>query len=168
VRKVILLKQFDYQKAARVLVDAVAHGDRHAADKWQVSQRTVANYRQRLIDDELFAQVFRAQSHSASGWHAARREALETVYVRIKEMATDKGFDYQQFKVLSVFAQQSGDLEMNHEMNLEEKGLEDAPAVLARIGATAEIADEEEEQDDDVSSELPRKKRATKEPPREA
>lgn len=166
MRKVILLKQFDYQKAARVLVDAVAHGDRHAADKWQVSTRTVANYRQRLIDDALFAQVFRAQSHSASGWHAARREALETVYIRIKDMAGDKAFDYRQFKALSVFVQQSGDLEMNHEMNLEEKGLEDAPAILARIGAEAEPEDEEEQ--DDVSSELPRKKRAAEEPPREA
>lgn len=49
--------KFDRDKAAKIVLDASLMGDRAAADKWGVSERTVRHYRQKLDSDPEFAEV---------------------------------------------------------------------------------------------------------------
>lgn len=48
----------DFEKAAKVLVEASYTSDNKAANKYGVTPRTIRNYRTRLDEDENFAEVF--------------------------------------------------------------------------------------------------------------
>jgi hypothetical protein len=49
-------KEFNYELAAQILVDAILSGDRAAAEKYGVATKTVLRHRQRmLLDDKLRA-----------------------------------------------------------------------------------------------------------------
>ncbi len=48
---------FDRDKASKIVLDASLMGDRAAADKWGVSERTVRHYRHKLDSDPEFAEV---------------------------------------------------------------------------------------------------------------
>lgn len=50
---------FDSDKAARILLDAISMGDRAACDKWQISTRTLVRYRERMNGDNSLAQAVR-------------------------------------------------------------------------------------------------------------
>jgi hypothetical protein len=45
-------KSFNHERAAMMLCDAVMMGDRKAAMKWDISLRTICNWRERLENDE--------------------------------------------------------------------------------------------------------------------
>ncbi|WP_404789268.1 hypothetical protein [Altericista sp. CCNU0014] len=47
-----MAREFNHERAAMVLCDAVMMGDRKAADKWDISLRTICNWRDRLENDE--------------------------------------------------------------------------------------------------------------------
>jgi predicted regulator of amino acid metabolism with ACT domain len=48
----LMARGFNHERAAMVLCDAVILGDRKAADKWDISLRTICNWRDRLENDE--------------------------------------------------------------------------------------------------------------------
>jgi len=49
---------FNAEKAAMALVDALLTTDIAAAEKWEVSRRTILNWRKRLDTDPEFARLF--------------------------------------------------------------------------------------------------------------
>lgn len=57
---------YDPERAAEILVDASAMGDRSTARKWDISTRTIERYRVRIKTDEVL-----------SGLVAERRKAVE-------------------------------------------------------------------------------------------
>lgn len=50
--------KFDRDRAAKILIDAATLGDAKACEKWNVTVRTLQNYRQRLAGDPELSQVF--------------------------------------------------------------------------------------------------------------
>lgn len=78
-------KQFDAERAALILCDAVFLTDEKAAEKWNVTRRTVTNYRDRLNTDPLFAQIFQTTRQSLEGnWKSELSRAITT---GVKKMA---------------------------------------------------------------------------------
>ena len=57
--------KFNGERAASMLIDAMALGDVMAADKWQCSERTLRNHRARLATDADFAALFREKKSAA-------------------------------------------------------------------------------------------------------
>jgi len=79
--------KLDLERAARILVDAAEMGDRKAAEKWKVSQRTVENHRARLRTNPELAALFgqfakTAQATSAVSWAADRASVLKAAAAR--------------------------------------------------------------------------------------
>lgn len=71
------MSAFNRQRAARILVDAFALGDKTAADKHGVSEKSVQRYRQRLEEDgQLSALVRRLQARAHRDWSASRLNFL--------------------------------------------------------------------------------------------
>lgn len=52
------MPSFDGERAALVLLDAIALGDTKAAEKWDVSTRSIRGWRKRLEGDSVFAAFF--------------------------------------------------------------------------------------------------------------
>jgi transposase-like protein len=52
------MRTFDPEKAAMALIDAQMMGDKKAADKWDVTPRTLTNWRKRLSEDSIFSVYF--------------------------------------------------------------------------------------------------------------
>jgi hypothetical protein len=83
---------FDRDRAARILVDAIALGDRTAADRHQVAERTIVRYRQRLsVDHELSDIVRRLTKESEQGWHVARSRFLRRGLEKLMELVEAAG-----------------------------------------------------------------------------
>lgn len=71
------MPRLDPDRAARVLADAVELGDKGAADKWGISEKTVRRYRQRVpTDSQLSTSVRRVAREEERGWQIARRRFL--------------------------------------------------------------------------------------------
>ena len=83
-------KRFNTELAARVLVDAIALGDRTAADRHQVSEKTIGRYRARLkTDAELSERVQELGKEAEHGWHFARARFLRRTLKKLDEMVQD-------------------------------------------------------------------------------
>lgn len=52
---------FNYERAASALVDAIFEGDKKAAEKWDVSTRSIEEWRSRLREDEELEQLFKSK-----------------------------------------------------------------------------------------------------------
>lgn len=100
--------KIDYEKAARILVDAEQLGLVKAAEKWKVSDRTIRNYRDRLGTDDQLSSAFRRlsagavarfqlqQAQAELGWRqehiAALRETMITsrlLVERVRQILPD-------------------------------------------------------------------------------
>lgn len=84
---------FNHELAATVLVEAIYIGDRQAAQKYGVSERTIRNWRKRLADDPHFAAFFQhKKSASERDWGAdlipAIRASIEFVQRAARELDT--------------------------------------------------------------------------------
>lgn len=75
------------ERAARVLLDAMLFGDRLAAEKWQVSERTVRNHRGRLDTDKEFAALFlRLKSAAERDWRVVRLRFLRNSIAKLEAL----------------------------------------------------------------------------------
>ena len=85
--------EFNRERAARVLVEAEACGnDRKAAEALKISDRSIRNYRKRLVTDPVLAALFREYSEEElRGWHIARVRALRRANVRAMELLDAEG-----------------------------------------------------------------------------
>jgi hypothetical protein len=62
-------KKLNYERAAKILCDAVLMGDRKAAEKWKTTVRTIQNYRVRLeTDEKLRNLVAQLQERQDKDW----------------------------------------------------------------------------------------------------
>lgn len=62
-------KTINYDRAAKILCDAVLMGDRPAAEKWKTTIRTIQRYRLRLeTDDKLRSMVRKLQEKQDADW----------------------------------------------------------------------------------------------------
>lgn len=105
---------FDPERAARILVDAIALGDKTAAARHKVSEKTVGRYRSRLAtDQELSEAVQRISREADKGWHVARarflRRSLEKL-IELVENATP-----EQMKDVTEALRVVGELEIARE-----------------------------------------------------
>ena len=77
----------DADRAAKILVDAAAIGDRKAAEKWKVSERTIRNYRVALKKDANLAASYRENATEADrSWHLIRNRFLRDVTEHLREL----------------------------------------------------------------------------------
>jgi glutaminase len=64
-----MARKFNHDRAAMVLSDALVMGDRLAAEKWQLTVRSVQKYRERLEKDEqLRIKVKELQQKQEDNW----------------------------------------------------------------------------------------------------
>ena len=60
---------FDYDRAATILIEAAYYGDQKTAARWDISERTIYRYRERLgRDDKLSDFVKRKKAAFERGW----------------------------------------------------------------------------------------------------
>lgn len=63
------IKTINYERAAKILCDAVLMGDREAAKKWKTTIRTIQRYRIKLeTDDKLRQLVAQLQERQDQDW----------------------------------------------------------------------------------------------------
>lgn len=90
-------KKFNVELAARVLVDAIALGDKTAADRHEVSEKTIQRYRARAkTDTTLSARVRELGKEAEHGWHFARARFLRRTLKKLDELveqATREDFE---------------------------------------------------------------------------
>ena len=88
---------YNRERAARILIDAISLGDRTAADRHGVSEKTVQRHRARLLTDTQLSELVRAKSRVAEqGWHVARSQFLRKTFEKLEKMveaATPEHFD---------------------------------------------------------------------------
>src|SRR5258706_16370303 len=66
----------DYERIARIVVDAFEVGTEKAAERWKISERTVRNYKARLETDAQLAAAFRKLSVAVTArWDQERAQA---------------------------------------------------------------------------------------------
>lgn len=79
-------RQFNYERAAYVLVDALTMGDKAAAKKWDVSIRTIERWRSLLQEDQLLAEFFaKRQKDRTDAWASEIPQALVAILSYISE-----------------------------------------------------------------------------------
>lgn len=82
--------EFDKQLAIRTLIDAALSGDRAAAKRAEVDERTLRRWRVRLDGDPELSAAFRAQNAAADrSWKAARRRVLGKLIRAIAKKVDD-------------------------------------------------------------------------------
>lgn len=71
--------RLNYERAAAILVDAAYLGDEEAAKKWNITVRTIYNYRDRLKTDVKLSELFTKKRAAAEGsWVSELKRALRT------------------------------------------------------------------------------------------
>jgi hypothetical protein len=79
--------RIDPDLAAAVLLDAVVHGDKTAADRHGVSEKTVQRYRARTKSDEKLSEVVAEKTaRTQLGWHHARANFLRAGLQKAKQL----------------------------------------------------------------------------------
>lgn len=83
-------ERFNRERAARVLVDAITLGDRTAADRHQVTEKTVQRYRARLLTDPELSRIVQEKGRVAEhGWHFARAQFLRRTLAKLEALVDD-------------------------------------------------------------------------------
>jgi hypothetical protein len=101
----------DLDRAARVLVDAFALGDRTAADRWKISEKTVRRYRARLeTDPELSALVLQKKAREEHDWRVSRMRLLRATMARLEALVADA--KVEQLRDVAGVLKIVGDLEV--------------------------------------------------------
>jgi hypothetical protein len=90
--------RFNRDRAARILVDAITLGDKTAADRHQVSEKTIQRYRERAKGDAELSALVRSHGREAEhGWHFARARFLRKTLAKLEAMvdaATREDFEH--------------------------------------------------------------------------
>jgi hypothetical protein len=80
---------YDPERAAMVLADAMALGDKGAAKKWDLSIRTIANYRARLKNEPELARLFAERKRERHRDLATMRVAFLRRAIRVMTKKLD-------------------------------------------------------------------------------
>jgi hypothetical protein len=80
-----LSRPFNYDKASFALVDALFMGDKAAAEKWEVSTRTIEDWRSRLPEDDKLQSEFKKKKRSReNAWATEIPETIKSALQFIK------------------------------------------------------------------------------------
>jgi hypothetical protein len=80
-------EKFNRQRAARILVDAIAFGDKTACRTWRITERTVVRYRARLANDPELSALVREKGVKADrDWAKARLQSLRKALAKSDEL----------------------------------------------------------------------------------
>lgn len=108
------MPRIDKDRAAKILVDAAAMGDRKAAEKWEVSERTIRNYRKALPRDPELSSSFRENAEEADrSWHLIRNRFLRDVTEHLRALCLDAKAD--QIDDVRAALKDIGELELARE-----------------------------------------------------
>jgi len=79
--------KFNRERASRILVDAIAFGDRTAAKRWGITEKTIGRYRKRLESDRELSESVRAKGQKADkDWSKARLRSLRATLKKANEL----------------------------------------------------------------------------------
>lgn len=147
---------FDYDRAGRILVDAVLLGEQTACDKWQISRKTLSRYRERLADDpKLSAVVQQKKRLIDDGWQREASDLLKKTLTKLGQLV-DNATQEQIREVVGV-AKVVGDLVITQtaigsdesESEPESDGIESSGNRSGQAPEKAPSADPLEEEDED-------------------
>ncbi len=137
---------FDRERAARILVDAIALGDKTACRLHGITERTLGRYRVRLEGDRQLSEAVRALGEKADRqWTHARtrflRKAITKLEVLVAEASSDQIKDVAEaVKVVGELDVASQVLNVGNRAHHESAGPA-APPADAGPGADREPAD---------------------------
>lgn len=78
---------FDRDRAARILVDAIALGDKTACKQWGITERTLGRYRVRLEADRGLSEAVRIIGDKADKhWRTARTQFLRKAIAKLETL----------------------------------------------------------------------------------
>lgn len=88
------MSRFDRERAAHILADAVAIGDKPAAERNGITERTLRNYRKRLQSDPELSKLFRAKKDALDSdrdaerleWSRELRRAVHVGVAKARQM----------------------------------------------------------------------------------
>ncbi len=89
--------QFNHERAALILCDAAFVGDTKTSQKWGVTLRTIANYRERLGNDPIFSNLFQLKRRALEeNWKEELARAITTGVKKMARMidAAPEGYDF--------------------------------------------------------------------------
>lgn len=78
---------FNRDRAARILIDAIAFGDKTACKQWKITERTLVRYRARLDTDPKLAALVREKGKVADAhWSKARLRFLRKAIEKLEKL----------------------------------------------------------------------------------
>jgi hypothetical protein len=78
---------FNRERAARILIDAIAFGDKTACRQWKITVRTLVRYRARLDSDPKLAELVREKGKVADAhWSKARLRFLRKGIEKLEQL----------------------------------------------------------------------------------
>ncbi|MGE0792471.1 MAG: hypothetical protein AB7S26_42750, partial [Sandaracinaceae bacterium] len=105
------MSRINRELAARVLVDAISLGDRTAADRHGISEKSVQRYRARLLtDSELSAVVQKLGREAEHGWHFARARFLRKTLAKLESLVDAAGVEH--FEQIISALKAAGELDL--------------------------------------------------------
>ena len=129
--------QFNRERAARILVDAIALGDKTACKQWKINERTLVRYRSRLSSDPQLSELVRAKGRVADEhWSKARVRFLRKAISKLEQLIDSA--DQDQIRDVSEAVKVVGELQVAsavlHEPGTDFEGARSAEDA-ARAGA---------------------------------
>jgi len=104
-------RPFPFKRAAQILCEAYASGDKRAAAKFGVTVKTIYNYRVRLKTDPELKQLYQFEmSEISRGWHDSRRKLLRAACERAIELLPS--FTAENIKDLANLLDKAGQLDI--------------------------------------------------------
>jgi hypothetical protein len=79
------MAQLNYERAARILTDAAYYGDEKSAEKWEITSKTIRNYRERLKTDPQLSALFQKfRQKFEAEW---KPELARSIFVTVRKIA---------------------------------------------------------------------------------
>ena len=115
---------FNPERASSILAEAEYMGDKPTAERWGITDRTIRNYRKRLLDDPQFSIVFQAKKQLfCRTWIDDATGTLKVGFARLKDLLQNGRREDADF-IHAV----AGALKIVGELNIAYTVLNDEPA----------------------------------------
>lgn len=139
------------ERAAEAIVTALSVGDRTAADRLNISDRTLRRHRARMATDPALAALVREKVKAEAGqWRAARLGFLRVALAKLKGLVEEAKVDQMRdvvgaIKIVGELQVATEALGTDPEARTPEAGTDGDPEAHRRGAAPAEDAGEEPE-----------------------
>ena len=139
------------ERAACVVVDAISFGNRTAAKRHSISEKTVQRYRARLAEDPELSDLVAAKGRAAeNGWHFARARFLRRSLNKLEKLVQAATVDH--FEQITEAIKAVGELDVAREaLGVGDRDHQPRPA--AAEASTSDAAEEDEDGDGAIAPE---------------